>query len=747
MLWFIGSLCLVLSLLLATTLLGRSIVLLLKIEDYSQASLSGLENFALASFIGTATLGLAAGWLSKLGLPMRTIAILISLIWLALVAIAFRQDKTALLLVEGQRLPGLLALSAAVLIGAAFVLLPLAVGNSYAFLNDTFIYISNSEFLQTHGFPYSLQVNALNQPILTQIARNQFTGLRMGAIDFLALVQGIYRGTQAVDIFPAVSAWAVSSLGLALYSLLRSNFRLPVNFSIFAVGVLGFNLNPIAAAAMFGFLPQTFGLVAFIWSILLASQVPRAREVHWQLALLLGLAFSFAITAYSAILPIMVAGIAIYWMLALLKSFHTVAFKPQLWTMLACLGFTLLLTNYELVRSLRAIPFELQMLNSKIGWNVPWSTVQFWEHAVGAIGGGGEYWVIQPPWSQIIAALGTALIVIGFVAYLRQRSDWLVLVLSILFVFGWVYYAQIAHNPWTGQVGQTWGLYKLNQYGYIIVFPMQMLGLYAVLGKAKFHQNRIYWALIILLGLPFLLWQYQFTHQKTSLIQAHFASSSPVDALRQMGRSVAARNPSQVILIAPEEDFWPKRMYAYFLYPMPTAISSKGTGVGVPPKGALCVLEYAIYGVPLEQVKNLQPLPANAALVDCAQPVISGIQNPNGFDRVDNKPFIWLGQGSTTIEIWSGRKCQAVLQMQTTPGPSIPDSGIRHLQTQVGDEKREFTLETNSLVTLDIPLEAGQTNLAVLTPLDEAQILRMPNGDTRPLVLGLTGLSVQCVER
>src|SRR5574341_761599 len=102
MLWFIGSLGLVLSLLLATTLLGRSIVLLLKIEDYRQASLSGLENFALASCIGTATLGLAAGWLSKRGLPMRTIAILISLAWLALVAIAFRQDKTALLLAEGQ---------------------------------------------------------------------------------------------------------------------------------------------------------------------------------------------------------------------------------------------------------------------------------------------------------------------------------------------------------------------------------------------------------------------------------------------------------------------------------------------------------------------------------------------------------------------------------------------------------------------------------------------------------------------
>ena len=743
MLWFIGSLGLVLSLLLATTLLGRSLILLLKIEDFSR---SGLENFSLASFIGTATLALVAGWLSKLGLSMRTIAVLISLAWLAMLTIAFRQYKTALWLSERQRLPGFLALSAAVLVGAAFVLLPLAVGNSYAFLNDTFIYISNSEFLQTHGFAYSLQVNAPNQPILSQIARNQLTGLRMGAIDFLALVQGIYRGAQAVDIFPAVSAWAVSSLGLALFSLLQSYFRLPVNFSIFAVGILGLNLNPIAAAAMFGFLPQTFGLVAFIWCIILSSQMPRTRAVNWQLALLLGLAFSFAITAYSAILPIMVAAIAIYWILALLKSFQTIAFKPQSGTMLACLVITLLLTNYELVRSLRSIPFELQMLNLKIGWNVPWNMVQFWEHAVGAIGGGGEYWVIQPPWSQIIASLATVLMVIGLEVYLRQRPDRLVLILSILFVFGWIYYARIALNPWTGQVGQTWGLYKLNQYSYIIVFPLQMLGLYAVLEKAKFHQERVYWALIVLVGLPFILWQYQFTHQKTSQIQAHFASPNPVDALRQVGSSIAARNPSRVILIAPEADFWPKRMYAYFLYPMATAISSKEAGIGVPPEGALCVLEYAIYGLPLEQAKMLQPLPANAALVDCAQPVISGIQNPNGFDRVDNKPFIWLGQGSTTIEIWSGITCQAVLQMHTTPGPSIPDSGIRHLQTQAGGQERETGLESNALLTLDIPLEAGKTNLAVLTPLDEAQILSLPNGDTRPLLLGLTNLAVQCVE-
>jgi hypothetical protein len=121
---------------------------------------------------------------------------------------------------------------------------------------------------------------------------------------------------------------------------------------------------------------------------------------------------------------------------------------------------------------------------------------------------------------------------------------------------------------------------------------------------------------------------------------------------------------------------------------------------------------------------------------------IEQVENPNGIERLDGKEFFWMGKDHTTIKVWSAAPGRLLLSAHFIPGPSLPRMTTRQVDIATDHGYRETHAIFAGDQTIDLPIEAGET-VITLTPLDTPTVLRLPNGDTRPLVLGVQGLQAQ----
>lgn len=120
--------------------------------------------------------------------------------------------------------------------------------------------------------------------------------------------------------------------------------------------------------------------------------------------------------------------------------------------------------------------------------------------------------------------------------------------------------------------------------------------------------------------------------------------------------------------------------------------------------------------------------------------VLLNIQNKNGLEDWGGERGFWLGDGDTGLEIVSRGDQPIVLTADFKLGPSLPDSTDRRiLLLTEGGSSSVFTILRNGIQALSIPVVKG-TNHIVLRPLDKATAIGLPNGDMRPLILGMSGL-------
>jgi Dolichyl-phosphate-mannose-protein mannosyltransferase len=132
---------------------------------------------------------------------------------------------------------------------------------------------------------------------------------------------------------------------------------------------------------------------------------------------------------------------------------------------------------------------------------------------------------------------------------------------------------------------------------------------------------------------------------------------------------------------------------------------------------------------------------AQADLLARGVPVVGEMSNPNGLETIDGEPFMWLGGGDTLIYIASPRDGVADLAASFIAGPSVTGSPERRLVLKAAAGVTTTTILANGPQVLQVPLRAG-TNEIALRCLDKASVAKLPNGDTRPLILGVRGLRV-----
>lgn len=119
-----------------------------------------------------------------------------------------------------------------------------------------------------------------------------------------------------------------------------------------------------------------------------------------------------------------------------------------------------------------------------------------------------------------------------------------------------------------------------------------------------------------------------------------------------------------------------------------------------------------------------------------------GIEDWDGFSR------LWLGHGEAeglAGTLWSAEKCTVSLVFEVQPGPGREDN-LRTVEVALGNGVRMQTAQQQfdqaTTLTFAMELQPGRNDFSFKV-LEEATILRQPNGDNRPLLVLLRHITVK----
>ena len=123
-----------------------------------------------------------------------------------------------------------------------------------------------------------------------------------------------------------------------------------------------------------------------------------------------------------------------------------------------------------------------------------------------------------------------------------------------------------------------------------------------------------------------------------------------------------------------------------------------------------------------------------------SQPMITKVTNPYGLERFQGKPFFWIGTGSAILDLDSPGRGTADLVANFFPGPSVGGKPERHLTIKAAGFGQTIAV-TEGRRTIAVPVQEG-SNQIVLSCSERPTGVRVPNGDTRALILGVQELHV-----
>ncbi|MGH7264747.1 MAG: hypothetical protein ACREMB_07805, partial [Candidatus Rokuibacteriota bacterium] len=123
--------------------------------------------------------------------------------------------------------------------------------------------------------------------------------------------------------------------------------------------------------------------------------------------------------------------------------------------------------------------------------------------------------------------------------------------------------------------------------------------------------------------------------------------------------------------------------------------------------------------------------------------LVERVETPNGLEAWGT----WLGSEPITISLLAGAGVPVVVTFAAEPGPSRPESPRRRLVLRAGArELGRVEIDRPTRVVFPFVTRGGRETVALSTP-DTATVPVMPNGDTRPLLVGIRDLEVAAPSR
>jgi hypothetical protein len=129
------------------------------------------------------------------------------------------------------------------------------------------------------------------------------------------------------------------------------------------------------------------------------------------------------------------------------------------------------------------------------------------------------------------------------------------------------------------------------------------------------------------------------------------------------------------------------------------------------------------------------------AIRDTWQLSLTFITNPNDLEVLDGKPFFWIGSKATILHIQSPFTGNIRIFFDASPGPSRPESAERHLLITSGDWNSVVVVQSGRIL-FEAPVLSGENEI-FLEVIEKPTLSVLPNGDKRPLMLGVLDLKLE----
>ena len=267
------------------------------------------------------------------------------------------------------------------LAGASFsTLFTLIYYGNYNPFNDTWTYISQAQWLQSHPF-IEKAVASGYYPAFSQVTLYQTLGARVGPSFLLALVQAGFFIKWSYYVYPAMLTVALGFGALASGGLI-SLISYPNKKKVLFISLIIFIMpSGFVYGAFSGFYPMTFGLLFIIALCTFLSiggdHLLKQNKNCFIINLVSALMFSAFLYSYNDYLPFL--------LLALTISFFTIlywdktVFKNLLLMIFYVLLGTVILVNVEVERIIINLIIILSIGSGKtaIGWPIFWNPFEF----------------------------------------------------------------------------------------------------------------------------------------------------------------------------------------------------------------------------------------------------------------------------------------------------------------------------------------------------------------------------------
>jgi hypothetical protein len=246
--------------------------------------------------------------------------------------------------------------------------------------NDTWTYISQAQWLQSHPFTEKAVASGF-YPAFSQVTLYQTHGSRVGPSFLLAITQSGLFLDWSYYAYPALLSLALGFGALASGGLIKLITQTNKNLVIFISLIIFIMPSGFVYGAYTGFYPMTFGLLFIIGLTSFLSMgvdnILTESKNNIPIIVISSLLFSAFLYSYNDYLPFL--------LLALSLSFVTLIFwnkniaKNLFLMALFVLAGTLLLVNVEVKRIIRNLVITLSIGSGaiEIGWPIFWNPFEF----------------------------------------------------------------------------------------------------------------------------------------------------------------------------------------------------------------------------------------------------------------------------------------------------------------------------------------------------------------------------------
>ena len=246
--------------------------------------------------------------------------------------------------------------------------------------NDTWTYISQAQWLQSHPFTEKALVSGF-YPAFSQITLYQTLGARVGPSFLLAFTQSGLFLNWSYYVYPALLSLALGFGALASGGLISLITKANKNLVIFISLIVFIMPSGFVYGAYTGFYPMTFGLLFIIgltnFLSMGADNILSDNKNNIPIIIVSSLLFSAFLYSYNDYLPFLLLALSlsiitlIFWNKDIAKNLFLMA--------LFVLTGTLLLVNVEVKRIIVNLLIILSIGSGamEIGWPIFWNPFEF----------------------------------------------------------------------------------------------------------------------------------------------------------------------------------------------------------------------------------------------------------------------------------------------------------------------------------------------------------------------------------